>query len=947
MVLHFKSKSPLRVNKLAGAFIAIAAFLVQPLVTLNIPSAFAVSGPQYYVRADGSDTNCDGSANVADADTTTTACAKATVQAGINAAGSDATVHIGSGSFSASQYLVLAGHDNLTIDGDGKTHTTLQLTAAYDGFKVQANNVTLSDFTIDGTSVANYGLRAQGVDNLTVDNVKTTKMKKTGFDINGVTNSSFTDLTATDNGGNGFSVTDTLNLTFTDTRSSGNAWGGMGIYTHGGAFVGRCGVDGISFSGVLNLQEVGALYTGIDSSTCTSITNVNIPSTALPYKVTLNNTDPQDIYTASQANAESLVSAYGALSPVVRSTETGHYVVVGGQTIQSVINAAPAGSVIDVPAGTYPESVSVNKAVTLVGAGSDDTGTVISGTSGTGLSLSAGTDATHRVVVQNLKVTGFTTGVTASSYNTLENVVSTGNASYGISLNSLNDLNIASSKFNNNTVGLKLSSAASANNVQITNSEFNGNSAHGWYSDKSAASGSYLTNLSVANTSFSDNGQKGFYTEKLSYATFDHVTINNSGFTGSYGSGLNINLKYGNYQNITIQNSVVTNSGRGDALYGTGINIEARDDGSYASNPATLNNVTISGGQVTDNQVGLRFGESGKNNAGPTGVTIMGVNLSGNVAEAINNQTTATITAVGNWWGHETGPTAGQYTGDVIVTPWCDVADCSSLFSDEPVQLEVSDGQGTTDVPLALSSSTPSGPVSVEIPENTTITSDSGWDGTITPPTIDTTYDVPGASNTTGLVITVGSDEYSLSFDKPVKLILPGQKGKLVGWQAPGSSTFTPITTDCSTYLPDLNAGMPVGGDCKTTDDTDLVIWTKHFTTFATYTVATTNGDGSGGGSGGGTTTTSPAPTPTTIFGGVFNVTPNQGTKSGNGIKDDNGEILGTNTSPKKTTANASAKDNGGIILGLAWYWWVAILAVLGLVWWGFSAWRTRRSDTF
>ena len=218
--------------------------------------------------------------------------------------------------------------------------------------------------------------------------------------------------------------------------------------------------------------------------------------------------------------------------PVHNTTQDTYYT-----TIQAAIDAANVGDTIEVAAGTYTETLVVNKVLTLDGAGSDSdpgTNTVISGAgSGTGLTLSAGTDSSHRVVIKDMRVTGFGTGVIASSFDTLDNVASVSNVTYGINLNTLQDLLITGSKFNDNGLGLKLASTASADNVTITNSEFNGNTNQGWYSDKGSGSGSNITNLNISYTTFNDDLNKGFYTEKLDNAVFDHITVNNSGTGGA------------------------------------------------------------------------------------------------------------------------------------------------------------------------------------------------------------------------------------------------------------------------------------------------------------------------------------------------------------------------------------------------------------------------------
>lgn len=148
--------------------------------------------------------------------------------------------------------------------------------------------------------------------------------------------------------------------------------------------------------------------------------------------------------------------------------------------------------------------------------------------------------------------------------------------------------------------------------------------------------------------------------------------------------------------------------------------------------------------------------------------------------------------------------------------------------------------------------------VSVFIASSTTITSaTSSWDGVIATPTV-TTVTLPvtsGQTKTLSMAIEIGLADAKLSFNKAVKILFPGQADKRAGYVRTGI-TFTEITTACgenSQTWADVNLGTD--GDCKINAGSDLVIWTKHFTSFATYTQITNNTGGGGGGGGGGSTT--------------------------------------------------------------------------------------------
>lgn len=345
--------------------------------------------------------------------------------------------------------------------------------------------------------------------------------------------------------------------------------------------------------------------------------------------------------------------------------------------IQEGVNLV-SGSTVYVAPGTYTENVAVNKVMTLDGAGSGNNpvvDTVLQGTSGVGLTLSAGTDATHRVIVKDLHVTGYDTGVVASSFNTLDNVAAVSNTTYGINLSPLTDLVVTGSKFNSNGTGLKIASTASVDQLSISNSEFNGNANIGWYSDKGTTPTSNITNVTVTDTTFNGNINKGIYTEKLSDAIFTRVTVDGSGVGGAlnHRAGVDLNLKYGNYQNIQFVDSVITNSGKGDPN-GGGILIKARRDGSYAGNPATLTNVKLSGMVIQNNgeassayAAGVRIGESNNgsapDNSGLTNVSVVYSLITGNAPYGVRVITTNAVNTTCNWWQAVSGPSLGANPG--------------------------------------------------------------------------------------------------------------------------------------------------------------------------------------------------------------------------------------------------------------------------------------------
>lgn len=206
----------------------------------------------------------------------------------------------------------------------------------------------------------------------------------------------------------------------------------------------------------------------------------------------------------------------------------------------------------------------------------------------------------------------------------------------------------------------------------------------------------------------------------------------------------------------------------------------------------------------------------------------------------------------------------------------------------------------------------------IAIPDNTTVTSeDASWDGVIAAPTI-TTITLPetaGETKTLSTAIEIGFSGAKLSFDKAVKILLPGQAGKKAGYVRTGIA-FTEITNICAADNQATGDALVVDGDCKIDVGADMVIWTKHFTKFATYTQATT-----------------PVPAPTTTTTTSTSSKPAKSAARGTG-----GGVLGESSNaqiatPLSTTVKelpaavvaAPAVEKAG---NLKWYWYVAIVAL-------------------
>ena len=145
--------------------------------------------------------------------------------------------------------------------------------------------------------------------------------------------------------------------------------------------------------------------------------------------------------------------------------------------------------------------------------------------------------------------------------------------------------------------------------------------------------------------------------------------------------------------------------------------------------------------------------------------------------------------------------------------------------------------------------------VELMIPAGTKITGTTTWDGLIHLPRVSTSsLDAPavsGFNDSVNDVINV-SGNVPLSFDHPVKLMIPNQPAGRHAFYNDGSSHDIAACTGANNTL---GNGQ---NECYFQDGTNMVIWTTHFTKFGTYTQAAINNGGgssgnvtSGGGGGG------------------------------------------------------------------------------------------------
>lgn len=369
------------------------------------------------------------------------------------------------------------------------------------------------------------------------------------------------------------------------------------------------------------------------------------------------------------------------------------------KTIQAAITAANPGDTINVAAGTYNETIDITHRVILQGSGSGTTGTVLQSTISPTLVTGSPYSYKPVVIISSSGIGGSPILLKDLMIRPRQDIVTGGQLpgilprpGSAISYVELNNVRIVGTQSAGTAEsGITLDDNTNLDHLMVRNCEFR-DMGYGIIFFNNSNTGTMAQNIEISNTTFDRNSIKGFYAEKLSNTTFTDVTITNNGNTtlapfwaAPNNAGIDINLKYGDYANIVFNNLTVTGNGVG-STNGAGLTVKARGTGSdtgYSSRPATLSGVTINGGTFTGNEVGIRFGEPGKNNTKPTNINVSIASITGNTQFGLSNLVSGvTVDAKNNWWGNASGPThAGNPggTGDKVsdnvnYTPWLGVA---------------------------------------------------------------------------------------------------------------------------------------------------------------------------------------------------------------------------------------------------------------------------------
>jgi hypothetical protein len=300
-----------------------------------------------------------------------------------------------------------------------------------------------------------------------------------------------------------------------------------------------------------------------------------------------------DIVAISNANNAAVVEDQRPVADVLSIVTVNAAALPGGngsvvqpyQTIGLAVPRVVAGGTINVANGTYPEAVSVSKALRLIGSGQSTT--IIT----QGLAITAPVAAGGSVRIQDLSVlatispyigdTAYGIRLDASSASlapvtlqrmTIRSQVA-GAIVYGTGIfitangNVVDNVQILDCTVNSSfTHGLFIKNSSgttgTVSNLVLSNSSFDNNVLKGGTSDYGfglyilAPNGTpslVVDGLAVTNCTFNGNYRKGLYVEALKHASFDQMTVSGCG-----REGVDLNLKYGAYDGLAFTHCTFT-----------------------------------------------------------------------------------------------------------------------------------------------------------------------------------------------------------------------------------------------------------------------------------------------------------------------------------------------------------------------------------------------------
>ena len=238
------------------------------------------------------------------------------------------------------------------------------------------------------------------------------------------------------------------------------------------------------------------------------------------------------------------------------------------QTIQAGIGVVDLGGTVIVAAGSYPENVTVNKTVSLLG----NPGAILQGAgAGNGFLIQA-----PNIYISDFEITNFSIGIRSfggpANYvnlNLLRNNIHH-NLTVGIQLvfDTFNVVGISDCLINNTTggSGISISNGTTIEDLDITNSTVSANRDHGLYINNGVTA--TLTNVSIENCNFTNQVNfGGIFIQRAAIGAF---SMTGGQLSGNKGMGLSVNQQVSTLTSLLLDGIVVTSNGESGVLLGGG-----------------------------------------------------------------------------------------------------------------------------------------------------------------------------------------------------------------------------------------------------------------------------------------------------------------------------------------------------------------------------------------